>query len=106
MCIGVEDGRGIIVDKSCFGDATQLLQEIDWKMSIIESTLQQIPGYFVTEEVYEIHHMLLEVSQLLLTLQPDPKTKPLAKGLSLQLQSIQEEYNRLFCRGEVNLFSD
>ncbi len=40
MCIGVEDGRGIIVDKSCFGDATQLLQEIDWKMSIIESTLQ------------------------------------------------------------------
>ncbi|WP_431188105.1 hypothetical protein [Bacillus mycoides] len=39
--------------------------------------------------------MLLEVAQLLLILQQDLKMTPLAKGLSLQLQSIQEKYNRL-----------
>ena len=39
--------------------------------------------------------MLLEVSQLLLMLQQEPKMTSLAKGLSLQLQTIQEEYNRV-----------
>ncbi|MGQ7191718.1 hypothetical protein ACUODJ_60935, partial [Escherichia sp. HC-CC] len=45
--------------------------------------------------------MLLKVSQLLLILQQDLKMTPLAKGLSLQLQSIQEQYNRLFSKGEI-----
>ncbi|MHB0802130.1 hypothetical protein PVK73_21590 [Bacillus thuringiensis] len=90
------------VDKSGSDDSIQLLQEIDRKMSIIESILQQISRKMITEEVYKIHHMLLEVSQLLLTLQEDPKMTPLAKGLSLQLQNTQEQYNRLFSKGEVN----
>nr|WLE91002.1 hypothetical protein GGBNIMDK_00033 [Bacillus cereus] len=45
--------------------------------------------------------MLIKVSQLLLILQQDLKMTPLAKGLSLQLQSIQEQYNRLFSKGEI-----
>lgn len=90
------------VDKSGSDDSIQLLQEIDRKMSIIESILQQISRKMITEEVYKIHHMLLEVSQLLLTLQEDPKMTPLAKGLSLQLQNTQEQYNRLLSKGEVN----
>ncbi|WP_257141476.1 hypothetical protein [Bacillus toyonensis] len=73
------------MDKSWSGNSAQLLREIDRKMSIIESILQQISVDWVIEEVYEIHYMLLEVSQLLLTLQPDLKMTPLAKGLSLQL---------------------
>ncbi|PGA90695.1 hypothetical protein [Bacillus toyonensis] len=92
----------MIVDKSWSGNSTQLLQEIDQKMSIIESILQQIFGDWRTEEVYEIHQMIIEVSQLLLTLQQDPKMTPLAKELSLQLQTIQEQYNRLFGRGEMH----
>ncbi|WP_336458236.1 hypothetical protein [Bacillus cereus] len=36
-----------------------------------------------------------------LRLQQDLKMTPLAKGLSLQLQSIQEQYNRLFSKGEI-----
>jgi len=52
------------------------------------------------EEAYEIHVMFKKVSQLLLILQQDRKMTPLAKGLSLQLQSIQEQYNRLFCKGK------
>lgn len=91
----------IIVDKSWSGNSTQLLQEIDQKMSIIESILQQISGDWMTEEVYKIHQMILEVSQLLLTLQQYPKMVPLSKGLSLQLQTIQEQYNRLFNREEI-----
>ncbi|WP_269061756.1 hypothetical protein [Bacillus sp. SRB3LM] len=39
--------------------------------------------------------MLIEVSQLLLTLEQEPKMASLAKCLSLQLQTIQEEYNRI-----------
>ncbi|WP_144507269.1 hypothetical protein [Bacillus mycoides] len=83
------------MDKSWSGNSTQLLQEIDWKMSRIESILQQSSINGVIEEAYEIHEMLLEVAQLLLILQQDLKMTPLAKGLSLQLQSIQEKYNRL-----------
>ncbi|MDP1460052.1 hypothetical protein Q8G37_27205 [Bacillus wiedmannii] len=46
--------------------------------------------------------MLIKVSQLLLILQQDLKMTPLAKGLHLQLQSIQEQYNQLFDKGEMN----
>ncbi|MED3466968.1 hypothetical protein ACQVTU_34070 [Bacillus cereus] len=45
--------------------------------------------------------MLIKVSQLLLVLQQDPKMTSLAKGLSLQLKSIQEQYNRLLSKGEI-----
>ncbi|MGQ7112307.1 hypothetical protein ACUOFC_32230, partial [Escherichia sp. TWPC-MK] len=83
-------------------DSAQLLQEIDWKMSRIESILQQVSVDGLIEEAYEIHEMLLKVSQLLLILQQDLKMTPLAKGLSLQLQSIQEQYNRLFSKGEIS----
>ncbi|MDP1459653.1 hypothetical protein Q8G37_24925 [Bacillus wiedmannii] len=89
------------MDKSWSGDSAQLLQEIDWKMSRIESILQQVSVDGLIEEAYEIHEMLLKVSQLLLILQQDLKMTPLAKGLSLQLQSIQEQYNRLFSKGEI-----
>ncbi|PES11463.1 hypothetical protein CN488_29350 [Bacillus anthracis] len=70
-------------------------------MSRIKSILQQVSVYGLIEEAYEIHEMLLKVSQLLLILQQDPKMTSLAKGLSLQLQTIQEEYNRLFGKGEI-----
>ncbi|MGH0992067.1 hypothetical protein [Bacillus cereus] len=90
------------VDKSWPSDSTQVLQEIDQKMSLIESILQQILGDWQIEEVDEIHQMIIEVSQLLLILQQDPKVTSLAKGLSLQLQSIQEQYNQLFDKGEMN----
>ncbi|HDR7494388.1 TPA: hypothetical protein QCX40_005080 [Bacillus cereus] len=89
------------MDKSWSGNSTQLLQDIDRKMSLIESILQQTFGDWRTEEIYEIHQMIIEVSQLLLTLQQDPKMTPLAKGLSLQLQTIQEQYNRMFGKGEI-----
>ncbi|MGH0945544.1 hypothetical protein ACQVTS_31840 [Bacillus mycoides] len=90
------------MDKLWSGNSTQLLQDIDRKMSIMESILQQISRNGTKEEVYKIHHILLEVSHLLLTLEQDPKMTPLAKGLSLQLKNIQEQYNRLFCRGELH----
>ncbi|OOR74900.1 MULTISPECIES: hypothetical protein [Bacillus] len=90
----------MVVDKSRSGNSTQLLQEIDWKMRRIESILQQVSVDGLIEEAYEIHEMLIKVSQLLLILQQDPKMTPLAKGLSLQLQSIQEQYNRLFGKGK------
>ncbi|MGG0263024.1 hypothetical protein [Bacillus mycoides] len=90
------------MDKSWSGNSAQLLQEIDWKMSRIESILQHISIDGLTEEAYEIHEMLLKVSQLLLNLQQDLKMAPLAKGLSLQLQSRQEQYNRLFSRREIS----
>ncbi|MGQ0516234.1 hypothetical protein ACT453_34885, partial [Bacillus sp. D-CC] len=61
------------------------------KMSRIESILQQVSVDGLIEEAYEIHEMLIKVSQLLLILQQDLKMTPLAKGLSLQLQSIQEQ---------------
>ncbi|MGR5881053.1 hypothetical protein ACT7C1_12860 [Bacillus paranthracis] len=92
----------MVVDKSWSGNSTQLLQDIDRKMSIIEAFLQQISEDLVAEEVYEIHQMIIEVSQLLLTLQQDPKMTPLAKGLSSQLQTIQEQYNRLFGKGKIH----
>jgi len=91
------------VDKSYLRNSTQLLQEIDRKMSIIESILQQISRNGSTEKIYEIHHMLLETAQLLLTLQQDPKMTSLATGLSLQLKNIQEQYNQLFCREDIRL---
>ncbi|MBG9495858.1 hypothetical protein ABE47_09050 [Bacillus thuringiensis] len=78
----------MIGDKSWSGDSAQLLQEIDWKMSKIESILQQVSVDGLIEEAYEIHEMLLKMSQLLLILQQNLKMTPLAKGLSLQLQSI------------------
>ena len=97
-----EDGKWMVVDKSWSGNSTQLLQEIDQKMSRIESILQQISVDGVIEEVHEIHEVILEVSQLLLTLQQAPKMTSLAKGLSLQLQSIQEQYNQLFSVRELH----
>ncbi|PEJ72052.1 hypothetical protein [Bacillus wiedmannii] len=90
------------MDKSWSGNSKQLLQEIDWEMSKIESILQQVSIDGLIEESYEIHEMLIKVSQLLLILQQDLKMTPLAKGLRLQLQSIQEQYNRLFSKGEMN----
>lgn len=89
------------MDKSWSGNSAQLLQEIDGKMGRIESILQQVYIDGLIEEVYEIHEMLIKVSQLLLTLQQDPKMTSLAKGLSLQLKSLQEQYNRLLSKGEI-----
>ncbi|UIJ69850.1 hypothetical protein LW858_31410 (plasmid) [Bacillus cereus] len=89
------------MDKSWSGNSAQLLQEIDGKMGRIESILHQVYIDGLIEEAYEIHEMLIKVSQLLLILQQDLKMAPLAKGLSLQLQSIQEQYNRLFSRREI-----
>ncbi|MCQ6288832.1 hypothetical protein [Bacillus cereus] len=89
------------MDKSWPGHSTQLLQEIDGEMGRMESILQQVSIDGLIEEAYEIHEMLIKVSQLLLILQQDRKMTPLAKGLSLQLQSIQEQYNRLFGQGEI-----
>ena len=85
------------MNKSLSDSSNQLLQEVDWKMSTIESMLilRYISGYVPTEEAYEVQQMLVEVSQLLLMLQQEPKMASLAKGLSLQLQTIQEEYNRI-----------
>ncbi|HDR4885363.1 TPA: hypothetical protein QCR18_004640 [Bacillus cereus] len=85
------------MNKSLSSGSNQLLQEIDQKMRIIESMLilRYISGHVPTEEAYEVHQMLLEVSQLLLTLEQESKMASLAKGLSLQLQTIQEEYNRI-----------
>ncbi|MBG9832098.1 MULTISPECIES: hypothetical protein [Bacillus cereus group] len=85
------------MNKSLSSGSNQLLQEIDQKMRIIESMLilHYISGYVPTEEAYEVHQMLLEVAQLLLMLEQEPKMVSLAKGLSLQLQTIQEEYNRI-----------
>ncbi|MEK4677468.1 MULTISPECIES: hypothetical protein [Bacillus] len=88
------------MNKSYVSDSTHLLQEIDRKMSIIGSTLQQISESLITKEVYTIHYMLLEVSKSLLTLQQDPKMTTLAKELSLQLQDIQEQYKQLFAKKE------
>ncbi|MGE6964194.1 hypothetical protein ACQKIW_31055 [Bacillus thuringiensis] len=95
--------KKVIGEKSRSGNYTQLLQEIDWKMSRIEFILQQVSVDRLIEEAYEIHEMLIKVSQLLLILPQDLKMIPLAKGLSFQLQSIQEQYNRLFSKGEIPL---
>lgn len=73
-----------------------MLREIDRKMSIIESILQKTSGYLVVEEKYVVHQILLEVFQLLFILQQNPKMIPLTKGLSVQLQNIQEQCNKLF----------
>ncbi|MEK4677622.1 MULTISPECIES: hypothetical protein [Bacillus] len=78
-----------------FGGSKQLLQEIDRKMGILESILQHISGYVVAEIAYEIHQMLLEVTQLLLMLEQDHRMIVLVKGLSLQLLTIQEQYNQI-----------
>ncbi|QDZ76603.1 hypothetical protein [Bacillus cereus] len=85
------------MNKSLSDSSNQLLQEIDRKMSIIESMLilRYISGYVPIEEAYEVHQMLLEVFQLLLMLQHESKMASLAKGLSLQLQTIQEAYTRI-----------
>ncbi|HDR7495175.1 hypothetical protein ACT7DC_00700 [Bacillus cereus] len=89
------------MDKAWSGNSMQVLQDIDRKMSLIEVFLQQIFGDWSKEEIYEIHQIIIEVSHLLLILQQDPKVTSLAKGLSLQLQSIQEQYNQLFRRREI-----
>ncbi|MGR5897560.1 hypothetical protein ACT7C8_01370 [Bacillus cereus] len=85
------------MNKSLSSGSNQLLQEIDQKMRIIESMLilRYISGHVPTEEAYEVHQMLIEVSQLLLTLEQESKMASLAKGLSQQLQTIQEEYKRI-----------
>ncbi|MGR5865067.1 hypothetical protein ACT7DZ_17350 [Bacillus cereus] len=92
-----------MMDKAWSGNSMQILQDIDRKMSLIEAFLQQIFGDWSKEEIYEMHQIIIEVSHLLLILQQDPKVTSLAKGLSLQLQSIQEQYNQLFRRGEIQL---
>lgn len=84
------------MDISWSSNTIHVLQEIDWKMSRIESILQHISERSVEEVTYEIHQNILEVSQLLLTLQKDPKMTPLAKGLRIQLQSLQEQCNQIF----------
>ncbi|MEK4503995.1 hypothetical protein ACQVTU_32720 [Bacillus cereus] len=91
------------MDKAWSGNSMQILQDIDRKMSLIEAFLQQIFGDWSKEEIYEMHQIIIEVSHLLLILQQDPKVTSLAKGLSLQLQSIQEQYNQLFRRREIQL---
>lgn len=96
--IGDEDGEWMTVDKSWSDHSAQLLQGIDRKMSRIESILQQISVDGVIEKAYEIHEMLLDVSQLLLALQQTP----LAKRLSLQLWKIQEQYNRLIGKEDMH----
>ncbi|PGW42173.1 hypothetical protein, partial [Bacillus thuringiensis] len=70
------------MNKSLSDSSNQLLQEIDRKMSTIESMLilRYIFGYVPTEEAYDVHQMLVEVSQLLLMLQQEPKMASLAKG--------------------------
>ncbi|MGR5978862.1 hypothetical protein ACT7DJ_14125 [Bacillus cereus] len=92
-----------MMDKAWSGNSMQILQDIDRKMSLIEAFLQQIFGDWSKEEIYEMHQIIIEVSHLLLILQQDPKVTSLAKGLSLQLQSIQEQYNQLFRRREIQL---
>lgn len=89
------------LDKSISCDSTQLLRKIDQKMRRIEFALLNISIFLITEEKFEIHQLLLEISQLLLALQQNPKMAPLAKGLSLQLQNLQEQYNYSFCGSEV-----
>jgi hypothetical protein len=90
------------LDKSISCDSTQLLRKIDQKMRRIESILRNISIFLITEEKFEVHQLLLEISQLLLALQQNPKMAPLAnKGLSLQLQNLQEQYNYSFCGSEV-----
>ncbi|WP_242476227.1 hypothetical protein [Bacillus cereus] len=77
------------MDKSWSRISKMLLREIHQKMRRTEPMLQNISGFLVVEEQYEIHQILIEVSQLLLKLPQDPKLTPCAKGLSLQLQKIQ-----------------
>jgi hypothetical protein len=90
------------LDKSISCDSTQLLRKIDQKMRrIAQSILRNISIFLITEEKFEVHQLLLEISQLLLALQQNPKMAPLAKGLSLQLQNLQEQYNYSFCGSEV-----
>ncbi|HDR4885365.1 TPA: hypothetical protein QCR18_004644 [Bacillus cereus] len=80
-----------------FEDSKPLLQEIDRKMSIMESILllHSTSGYADTKEVYKVHQILLEMSNLLLILEQEPKMASLAKELSLQLQTIQKQYNKI-----------
>ncbi|WP_240514843.1 hypothetical protein [Bacillus cereus] len=65
------------MDKSWSDNSAQLLQEIDWKMSRMEPILQQVSVDGLIEEAYEIHEILIKVSQLLLILQQDRKMTPL-----------------------------
>jgi uncharacterized protein YsxB (DUF464 family) len=85
-------------NQSLFGDSKPLLQEIDRKMSIMESILllHSTSGYADTKEVYKVHQILLEMLNLLLILEQEPPTMAsLAKELNLQLQTIQEQYNKI-----------
>ncbi len=84
-------------NQSLFGDSKPLLQEIDLKMSIMESILllHSTSGYADTKEVYKAHQILLEMLNLLLILEQEPTMASLAKELSLQLQTIQEQYNKI-----------
>ncbi|QDZ74538.1 hypothetical protein [Bacillus cereus] len=92
------------MDKSISHDSTRLLRKIDQKMRRIEFVFRNTSRFLIAEEKFEVHQLLLEVSQLLLTLQRNSKMTPLAKELSLQLQNLQEQYNYSFCRGEVTGF--
>ncbi|AUB67142.1 hypothetical protein CSW12_30290 (plasmid) [Bacillus cereus] len=84
-------------NQSLFGDSKPLLQEIDRKMSIMESILllHSTSGYVDTKEVYKVHQILLEMLNLLLILEQEPTMASLAKELNLQLQTIQEQYNKI-----------
>ncbi|MED3390071.1 hypothetical protein P4418_14680 [Bacillus thuringiensis] len=57
-------------------------------MSRIESIRQQVSVDGLIEEVYEIHEMLIKVSQLLLILQQDLKMTPLTPKYTGTVQSI------------------
>ncbi|ARO21318.1 hypothetical protein B2J90_28240 (plasmid) [Bacillus tropicus] len=87
------------MSKILSGDSKQLLQEVDRKMSIIESILQNSSGYVVAEEVSKIHQLLLEASRLLLLLEQDHRMASHAKELNLQLQTFKEHYNQIMSRG-------
>ncbi len=92
----VREGVGMF-NQFLFEDSKPLLQEIDRKMSIMESILllHSTSGYADTKEVYKVHQILLEMSNLLLILEQEPKMASLAKELSLQLQTIQKQYNKI-----------
>ncbi|EEM44144.1 MULTISPECIES: hypothetical protein [Bacillus] len=57
-------------------------------MSRIESIRQQVSVDGLIEEVYEIHEMLIKVSQLLLILQQDLKMTPLTPKYTGTVQSF------------------
>ncbi|MGH0792224.1 hypothetical protein ACQVTU_32380 [Bacillus cereus] len=80
--------------QACFFTSTQLLRDIDQQIGTIESMLLKTSVLLGLEEKYKIHLMFLEIEQMLIELQRDPNMTLLAEGLYLQLQNIQNQYNR------------